>query len=124
MNTFSNSESGIKAIIEKADEYAARPDSPMATMFGRKFIRRDAAVEAAKTMRERGLAILACSPLVPQSSAGYLADLQSPSLSWEIAKDRLNQLKPTLPYFEFERLRRSFGYYPEIEAAAEEGERV
>lgn len=33
-----------------------------------------------------------------------------------------NELKPILPYSQFERLRRSFGYYPEMEALAEEGE--
>lgn len=125
MNTFSNSESGIKAIIEAANEYEARAGSPMKIMFGgNNFVRRDAAAEAKKIMSERILAILACSSLVPQSSSGYLSDLQSPTLKWEVARDRLIQLKPVLPYQEWGRLTRSFGYYPEMEAAAEEGEKV
>lgn len=122
MDTFSNSKNGIKAIINAAEKYASQPNSPMATMFGGGIKPRDAEEEASKIMNDRTLAIISCSQLVPQSFAGYLSDLQSPSLEWEIAKDRLKQLKIVLPYQEWKRLCRSFGYYPEMEAAAEEGE--
>lgn len=84
------------------------PSNPAHALFTAPPSYEEATYSAEKIMRERTLAILAAQAHCPASATGYLANLQSPSLTEGVMLDSIRQLFRTLGRPQWDAIYRAF----------------